>query len=132
MLYNSSMLLGFKTELKLNNSQRILLSKHAGTARHAWNWGLGLTKQILDNNKANPSDKIKFPSSKTCSHCGHIKESLSLSQRVFRCDQCQFECDRDLNASMNLKKAASLVVSARGLVSADTARMKQEENVSNC
>ncbi|MEH1786288.1 hypothetical protein [Nostoc sp.] len=45
---------------------------------------------------------------------------------------CQFECDRDLNASMNLKKAASLVVSARGLVSADTARMKQEENVSNC
>ncbi|MBD0266299.1 MAG: IS200/IS605 family element transposase accessory protein TnpB, partial [Tolypothrix sp. Co-bin9] len=73
-----------------------------------------------------------YPSSKTCSHCGHIKESLSLSQRVFKCDQCQFECDRDLNASMNLKKAASLVVSARGLVSADTARMKQEENVSNC
>jgi len=55
------MLLGFRTQLKLNNSQRILLSKHAGTARHAWNWGLGLTKQILDNNKANPSDKIKFP-----------------------------------------------------------------------
>ncbi len=55
------MLLGFRTQLKLNNSQRILLSKHAGTARHAWNWGLGLTKQILDNNKANPNDKIKFP-----------------------------------------------------------------------
>jgi putative transposase len=56
------MLLGFKTELKLNKSQQVLLSKHAGTARHAWNWGLGLTKQILDNNKANPDDKIKFPS----------------------------------------------------------------------
>jgi putative transposase len=55
------MLLGFKTELKLNKSQQVLLSKHAGTARHAWNWGLGLTKQILDNNKANPDDKIKFP-----------------------------------------------------------------------
>ncbi|MFB2919900.1 MULTISPECIES: RNA-guided endonuclease InsQ/TnpB family protein, partial [Aerosakkonema] len=55
------MLLGFKTELKLNNTQRTMLSKHAGTARHAWNWGLGLTKQILDNNKANPNDKIKFP-----------------------------------------------------------------------
>jgi putative transposase len=61
VLYNTLMLLGFRTQLKLNNSQRILLSKHAGTARHAWNWGLGLTKQILDNNKANPSDKIKFP-----------------------------------------------------------------------
>ena len=55
------MLLGFKTELKLNNQQRSLLSQHAGTARHAWNWGLALTKQILDHNKANPNDKIKFP-----------------------------------------------------------------------
>ncbi|MCA1992848.1 MAG: helix-turn-helix domain-containing protein [Coleofasciculus sp. S288] len=55
------MLLGFKTELKLNKLQRVLLSKHAGTARHAWNWGLGLTQQILDNNKANSNDKIKFP-----------------------------------------------------------------------
>jgi putative transposase len=61
VLYNTVMLLGFKTELKLNKSQRILLFKHAGTARHAWNWGLGLTKQILDNNKTNPDDKIKFP-----------------------------------------------------------------------
>jgi len=55
------MLLGFKTELRLNNQQRTLLAKHAGTARHAWNWGLGLTKQILDHNHDNPSDKIKFP-----------------------------------------------------------------------
>ena len=56
------MLLGFKTELKVNNTQRILLAKHAGVARHAWNWGLGLTKQILDNNRRIPEDKIKFPS----------------------------------------------------------------------
>jgi putative transposase len=56
------MLLGFKTELKLNNQQRIALIKHCGVARHAWNWGLGLTKQILDHNKNNPDSKIKFPS----------------------------------------------------------------------
>ena len=37
------MLLGFKTKLKLNNSQRTQMAKHAGVARHAWNWGLGLT-----------------------------------------------------------------------------------------
>lgn len=55
------MLLGFKTELKLNNQQRTVLMKHCGVARHAWNWGLALTKQILDNNKANPDSKIKFP-----------------------------------------------------------------------
>ncbi|BAY48783.1 transposase, IS607 family protein [Scytonema sp. HK-05] len=55
------MLLGFKTELKLNNQQRTALAKHCGVARHAWNWGLALTKQILDHNKANPESKIKFP-----------------------------------------------------------------------
>ena len=56
------MLLGFKTELKLNNQQRTALMKHCGVARHAWKWGLGLTKQILDHNKVNPNSKIKFPS----------------------------------------------------------------------
>ena len=55
------MLLGFKTELKVNNSQKILLTKHAGVARHSWNWGLSLTKKILDNNQESPENKIKFP-----------------------------------------------------------------------
>lgn len=62
LLYNATMLLGFKTKLKLNNVQRTLLAKHAGTARHAWNWGLRLTWEILAHNKANPGAKLKFPS----------------------------------------------------------------------
>ena len=61
-MYIIVMLLGFKTELKLNNKQRTLLAKHAGVARHAWNWGLSLTKQILEYNSTSPNDKIKFPS----------------------------------------------------------------------
>ena len=56
------MLLGFKTELKLNDKQRTMLAKHAGTARHAWNQGLALTKSVLDHNKINSDDKVKFPS----------------------------------------------------------------------
>ncbi len=36
---------------------------YAGVARHAWNWGLRLTKNILDNNQDNPEEKIKFPTS---------------------------------------------------------------------
>jgi putative transposase len=56
------MLLGFKTELQLNNEQRTLLAKHSGVARHAYNQGLCLTKEVLDWNKANPDSKIKFPS----------------------------------------------------------------------
>lgn len=73
-----------------------------------------------------------YPSSKTCSNCGTVKESLSLSERIFRCDNCSLECDRDWNASMNLEKAVSSTVSACGLGSADTSRLKQEEDVSNC
>ncbi len=55
------MLLGFKTELCLNNKQKTLLAKHAGVARHAWNWGLWLTRNILNHNSNNPSGKLKFP-----------------------------------------------------------------------
>ena len=73
-----------------------------------------------------------YPSSKTCSNCGAVKTSLSLSERVFNCEECGFECDRDLNASVNLEKATSLVVSVCGLDNADVSRMKQEEDVSNC
>ncbi|MBC6478333.1 MAG: transposase [Hormoscilla sp. GM7CHS1pb] len=49
-----------------------------------------------------------------------------ISQRVFRCDNCGLEIDRDLNASINLEIAASMVVLACGLMSADTIRVKQE------
>ena len=56
-----TMLLGFKTELKLNNRQRTMLAKHCGVARHAWNWGLWLTKNILEYNKSHPDEKLNFP-----------------------------------------------------------------------
>ncbi|MCV3215700.1 transposase [Plectonema radiosum NIES-515] len=74
-----------------------------------------------------------YPSSKTCSNCGEKKSSLLLSQRRFQCDNCGFECDRDLNAAINLsQEAARLVVLACGLDSADTSRWKQEEKADNC
>jgi putative transposase len=74
-----------------------------------------------------------YPSSKTCSQCGATKSSLSLSQRFFQCDHCGFECDRDVNAAINLKQeAVRLTVLACGLDSADTFRMKQEEKAGSC
>jgi putative transposase len=43
-----------------------------------------------------------LPSSKTCSRCGAVKESLPLWERVFRCDACGLVMDRDENAACNL------------------------------
>ena len=43
-----------------------------------------------------------YPSSKTCSNCGCIKEELKLSERTYRCNECGFSIDRDLNASLNI------------------------------
>lgn len=48
-----------------------------------------------------------FPSSKTCSCCGWKNDNLTLKDRVFNCEICKNEIDRDLNASMNLLKLCS-------------------------
>ena len=45
-----------------------------------------------------------YPSSKTCSGCGHLltKAELPLSVRTWNCPSCLQENDRDLNASINI------------------------------
>lgn len=45
-----------------------------------------------------------YPSSKTCSNCGSIKEKLKLSERVYNCENCGLSIDRDYNASINIKR----------------------------
>ena len=45
-----------------------------------------------------------FPSTKRCSRCGEVRESVSLEERVYHCHSCGFEIDRDLNAAINLEQ----------------------------
>ena len=45
-----------------------------------------------------------FPSSKMCPCCGTIKENLTLADRVFKCDCCGFEEDRDIKAAKLLAR----------------------------
>lgn len=42
------------------------------------------------------------PSSKMCSHCGHINHELKLSDRVWICPKCGKKHDRDINAANNI------------------------------
>ena len=46
-----------------------------------------------------------YPSSKTCSCCGNIKNDLKLNDRIYKCCECGLKLDRDYNASINLEKA---------------------------
>ncbi|WP_454852031.1 RNA-guided endonuclease InsQ/TnpB family protein [Promicromonospora soli] len=43
-----------------------------------------------------------FPSSKTCSACGTLRNDLTLTDRTFECHGCGHVMDRDLNAAVNL------------------------------
>ena len=56
-----------------------------------------------------------YPSSKTCSACGAVKQSLLLSERTYRCNLCGFECDRDENAARNLQAYTGHTEPARHL-----------------
>jgi putative transposase len=53
-----------------------------------------------------------YPSSKTCSCCGAVKESLPLWERVFRCDACGLVLDRDENAARNLGALVAAVAAS--------------------
>lgn len=45
-----------------------------------------------------------YPSSKTCVACGHVKKNLRLSERIYHCENCGNDIDRDLQAAINLRR----------------------------
>ena len=42
-----------------------------------------------------------YPSSKTCCNCGN-KKNLLLSDRIYSCEKCNINIDRDINAAINI------------------------------
>ncbi|MEQ4725411.1 RNA-guided endonuclease TnpB family protein [Nonomuraea sp. B19D2] len=50
-----------------------------------------------------------YPSSKTCSNCGHLLAELSLSTRAWTCPACRTRHDRDINAAKNILAAGRAV-----------------------
>lgn len=65
-----------------------------------------ITKQLEYKCKHKGIELVKadrwYPSSKTCSNCGHINKDLKLSDRTYICPECGTVIDRDLNAAINL------------------------------
>lgn len=57
-----------------------------------------------------------FPSSKTCSGCGHVADKLPLSTREWRCPKCGADHDRDINAAINILSAGTVDYTDGGIV----------------
>jgi len=55
-----------------------------------------------------------FPSSKTCSACGHVAASMPLSVRQWFCERCGAVHDRDVNAAVNIRAAGLAVLACGG------------------
>jgi len=58
-----------------------------------------------------------FPSSKTCNVCNYINQDLTLKDRKWICKSCNTVHDRDLNASINIKKQGLKILSGSGIES---------------
>ena len=54
-----------------------------------------------------------FASTKTCSACGALKDTMRLSERVFACGDCGLTADRDTNAAANLAAWAEAEVASQ-------------------
>ena len=48
-----------------------------------------------------------YPSSKTCSDCGHVYKELKLSEREWACPGCGVIHDRDRNAAINIHRVGA-------------------------
>lgn len=48
-----------------------------------------------------------YPSTKTCSACGMVKDKMPLSDRIYDCSGCGLVLDRDMNAAKNLLSLSS-------------------------
>src|SRR5436305_6755073 len=55
-----------------------------------------------------------YPSSKTCSDCGHVLEELPLDVRDWSCPACGVWHDRDINAACNILTAGLAALNACG------------------
>jgi len=93
-------------DLKVKN-----MIKHPRLARHIADANWGEIRRQLEYKSAWYGRTLVvvdqwFPSSKTCSHCGHKLDEMRLDIRQWTCPKCQTEHDRDINEAQNLLLAA--------------------------
>ncbi|MFM6195909.1 MAG: RNA-guided endonuclease InsQ/TnpB family protein [Planktothrix sp.] len=81
--------------------------------------GWGMFINFLDYKLQQRSGKLVeidrfFPSSKTCSSCGHVVDELPLNIREWDCPNCHTHHDRDENASLNIRNEGIRILKGGG------------------
>jgi len=87
------------------NVRGLMRNRHV--ARHIADSGWGTFRRMLEYKSQWYGSKVVLAprflaSSKTCSDCGHVLDSMTLSLRKWLCPACGVEHDRDGNAARNL------------------------------
>lgn len=72
-----------------------------------------------------------FPSSKSCSACGHVNTGLTLADRRWECPACGAEHDRDENAGVNLAHYPASQAEARSGCKTGLARQSAMKRVNH-
>ena len=101
--------------LETLNVKNMVKNKKLARAISSVSWSSFITKldyKIAENQGCIVKIDPFYPSSKTCSNCGCVKETLSLSERTYHCEECGFTIDRDLNASINILNVGLKMIEA--------------------
>ena len=101
-------------DLAVNNMVR-----NRSLAKAICDCGWGTFRQMLEYKAARAGRHLIvigrwYPSSKTCSACGHLLAELSLNTRHWTCPSCRTRHDRDINAARNILAAGLAVGTGPG------------------
>jgi len=102
------------------------LTQNHGLARSLGDAAIGSAIRAIEA-KARMHGKVVvkidrfFPSSKRCSSCGAVRDTLPLAVREWRCDACGAIHDRDENAARNILAVGQTVTARGGSVRPTTA-----------
>jgi putative transposase len=118
--FSTDMVRRFDTICIEDLNLRGMLKNHS-LARAISDASIGQAARMLEEKAARYGKTVVkidrwFPSSKTCSDCGHIVESLPLSIREWACPECGTVHDRDENAAENILAAGQAATAHGGTI----------------
>jgi putative transposase len=102
----------------IENLNVLGMLKNGRLARSITDCGFGEFRRQIEYKAAMYGCRVviadrRYPSSKTCSNCGCVRDDMPLSVRQWQCGECGAEHNRDINAARNLERlAASSAVTA--------------------